>query len=276
MHVKPFVVLAVAGWAAASTATAAASPPDNDAFADAAGLEVGHELTGSLTEATVELGEAGGALNGGPFHTVWFRYRARHTARVTVDTGGSGADTVLSAYAGHELSTLKPIASDDDSSPSGNLGSTIRFRARRGHVYRIAVDSFYSDPAPDDYKVWLSDGSVAGKGVTMTADPGQTVESVRSRGLYLRVTARRRVRVGIAFQVSRQVANELGLDKRVLGRAGGIVDYNQSLPCRDRTQPRGRRRSRGRAEPERHAAPEAAGHEGAEPGPHGPCHPLRS
>jgi hypothetical protein len=226
MHSKPFAVLAVATWAAAGAATAAAAPPTNDAFTDAARLPVGQEMTGSLAEATVELGEPGG----GPLHSVWFRYRAKHTARVTVDTGGSGAWTALNSYTGSSLSELKPVASDFGSSPSGT-GSTIRFKARRGHVYRIAVDSYDAQPDPADYKIWLSDGSIKGKGVTMAVDPGQTVESVRAHGLHLRVEARRRVRVGIAFRVSRHVAHRLGLGKRVLGRAGGIVDYNQSLPA---------------------------------------------
>lgn len=225
MRSKPFAVLAVATWAAAGAATASAAPPDNDAFAHAAKLPVGQELSGSLAEATAELGEPAG-----PPHTVWFRYRAAHTARVTVDTGGSGAYTVLAAYTGSELSKLKQIAVDSWSSPTGP-GATVRFKAKRGHVYRISIGTDYAAPDPTDYKVWLSDGSIKGKGVTLAVDPGQTVDSLRSDGLHARVEARRRVGVAIALRVSRHVARHLGLASRVIGRAGGPVDYGQALPA---------------------------------------------
>src|SRR4051812_13950445 len=223
MRSKPFAVLAVATWAAAGAATASANPPDNDAFGHPARLPVGHEVSGSLADATVELGEPAG-----PPHTVWFRYRAAHTAQVTVDTGGSGAWTELRAYTGAELAKLEQIAEDAGSSPTGS-GSTVRFKAKRGHVYRISVGTDYAAPSPTDYKIWLSDGSIKGKGVTMAVDAGQTVDSVRSDGLHLRVQARRRVRVGLALRVSRHVARHLGLRTRVLGRASGPADYGQSL-----------------------------------------------
>jgi hypothetical protein len=225
MRSKPFAVLAVATWAAAGAATASAAPPDNDAFSHPTRLPVGEELSGSLAEATAELGEPSG-----PSHTVWFRYRAAHDAPITVDTGGSGAFTFLAAYTGSELNKLKEVASDGGSSPTG-MGSTVRFKAKRGHVYRIAVGTYDSSPSPTDYKVWLSDGSIKGKGVTLAVDAGQTVDSVRSGGLHARVDARRRVRVTLALRVSRHVARQLGLHTRVLGRTSGPVDYGQSLPA---------------------------------------------
>jgi hypothetical protein len=223
MRSKPFAVLAVATWAATGAATAVAAPPDNDAFSHAAKLPVGQELSGSLAEATAELGEPSG-----PDHTVWFRYRAAHTTRVTVDTGGSGAWNMLGVYTGNELAKLKLVGSDSWSSPTGP-GATVRFDAKRGRVYRISIGTFYEAPDPTDYKVWLSDGSIKGKGVTMAVDPGQTVDSVRANGLGLRVESRRRVRVGLALRVSKHVARQLGLGSRVLGRASGPVDYGQSL-----------------------------------------------
>jgi hypothetical protein len=225
MRSTPFVALAVATWAAAGAATASAAPPDNDNFAHPTRLPVGQELSGSLGEATVELGEAAG-----PLHTVWFRYRAAHDAPITVDTGGSAAWTVLAAYTGSELDKLHQIALDGGSSPTG-MGSTVRFKAKRGHVYRISVGNYDSQPNPDGYKIWLSDGSVGGKGVTMAIDAGQTVDSLVSDGLHARVEARRRVRVSLALRVSRHVARHLGLSTRVIGRASGPVDYGQSLPA---------------------------------------------
>jgi len=229
MRSKSIAVFAAVAWTAGGAATAAAAaPPANDAFADATRLVVGQEFSGSLAGATVELGESRDSY-GNPQHTVWFRYRAPATTRVTVDTGGSAAETILRVYRGGKLSKLKLIGVNGWSSPTGP-GAVVRFKARRGRVYRISIGSPYADePDPADYKLWLSDGSVKGKGIAMTADPGQTVESVRAHGMKLHVSARRAVRVGVALRVSRSVADQLGLTTRVLGRVEGKVDYNQAL-----------------------------------------------
>jgi hypothetical protein len=138
-------------------------------------------------------------------------------------------DTLLAAYTGSDVADLHLIASDDDSSPSGNLGSTIRFDARRGRTYRIAVDSYGSDPGTGAFKLWLSDGGIKGKGVALAVDPGQSVDSVRSHGLRTTITARRRVPMAVALRVSRATARKLGLHSRLLGRTRGRIDYNQSL-----------------------------------------------
>jgi hypothetical protein len=207
---------------------ALAAPPSNDAFADAQKLPVGEEISGVLAEATAELGEPAHGTTG-PHHTVWFRYHSPRDAKLTIDTGGSEVDTLLAAYTGNDVSDLHQIAADDDSSPSGNLGSTIRFNARRGRTYRIAVDSFGGDPGSGAFKVWLSDGGIKGKGVALAVDPGQTVDGVRSHGVRLTITARRRVPMAVALRVSRATAHDLGLHTRLLGRTRGRIDYNQAL-----------------------------------------------
>lgn len=223
-----FGALALAGATLAGAAPAMAAPPANDDFAAAQRVGIGVEYSGSLAEATPELGEPAHSRYG-PVRSVWFRYRAPRSGRLTIDTGGSEFDTVLAVYRGSDPSNLHLVAADDDGSPSGNFGSTVRFKTKRGRVYRIAVDTFFDDQESYAFKLWLSDGGIKGKGVAMTVDPGQTVEAVRAHGLHLNVSARRKVKTDLALRVSRRTARRLGLEGRVLGRVSGPVDYGQSL-----------------------------------------------
>jgi hypothetical protein len=227
MRVKTLGTVTVATAFAATATPALAAPPTNDALADAQKVKIGHEYGGVATEATAELGEPEhGPL--GSFHSVWFRFRAPRSGPLTIDTGGSEFDTVLAVYTGRDASHLRLVKKDDDGSPSRDLGSTVRFKTKRGRVYRIAIDSYYAE-VTGAYKLWLSDGGIKGKGVTMAVDPGQTVDSVRSHGLRLHVSARRRVPMAVKLRVSRRTADELGLDSRTIGRTAGPIDYGQSL-----------------------------------------------
>jgi len=223
---------------------AAAAPPANDSFASAQQIRVPGSVTGSIAEATGELGEPRHAGRG-PNHSVWFRFRARRTGRLTIDTGGSRFDTTLAAYTGSDLSSLRRIASDDDSSPSGELGSTIRFTARAGETYHIAVDSYSPQPQAVEFSLYVSDGSIRGKGIALEVEPGQTVSGVRDRGLRLVVSARRRSSVVIELRVTRRVARRLGVPSVVLGRLRGRIDYNQRRPGTVSLTPAARRALRG-------------------------------
>jgi hypothetical protein len=224
MRVKTLGLL-TATCTVAAAAPARAAPPANDNFADAQRVGIGVEYSGSLAEATAELGEP--QHNGfSPRQSVWFRYRAPRSGPLTIDTGGSEADTILAVYAGSDLSKLHKVGSATWS-PTGN-GAVVRFKTRRHRVYRIALDAAGTGPT-QTYKLWLSDGGIKGKGVAMAVDPGQTVESVRSHGLHVDVSARRRIGAALALRVSRGTAHRLGLKSRVIGRASGPVDYGQSL-----------------------------------------------
>jgi hypothetical protein len=217
---KTFALAAVAFLAIASPAIAA--PPPNDNFADAMKVGVGQEYGGDLAEATPELGEP--AHNGQPANkSVWFRYRSPRKADLTIDASDDGTYGYLGVYTGNDLSNLKRVAND------GNYDMVLRFKARKGVTYRIAIDTWISGPGPIGYKLWLSDGGIKGKGVAMTVDPGQTVASVRAHGLRLHVTARRKVGMAIALRVNRATARRLGLHSRVLGRTRGTIDYGQAV-----------------------------------------------
>jgi hypothetical protein len=57
---------------------------------------------------------------------------------VTIDTAGSGFDTVLAVYTGSAVDMLIPVASDDNSGPTNS--SRLTFNALSNQIYRIAVD----------------------------------------------------------------------------------------------------------------------------------------
>ncbi len=195
--------------------------PANDAFDDAMTLAAaGGSHTGNLADATTEFGEEDGE------HTVWYRVRAPRTGRLWVR--GSGC-AQIAVYEGRAIDSLELVES----------GRFLRFDARRGRVYRIAVDCGF--PGYGDYGIRVSDGSVAGEGISVAVAPDQTLESVRSRGLRLSVSAQSRARVALELRVSRSLARSLGLRDRVIGRASGRVDGGRSLTAAIRLTRRARR-----------------------------------
>lgn len=113
-------------------------PPANDNFRAARTIaRVRGRTSGSNVLATREEREP--AHYGRAHESVWYRWRAPRTGRTLFTTRGSRFDTVLAAYVGPRLGRLRRLASSDD---AVGLASTIRFRAVRGVVYRIAVDGF--------------------------------------------------------------------------------------------------------------------------------------
>ena len=113
--------------------------PENDDFAAAATLSATvRERRGSTAAATAESGEPAHGP-GGPGRSVWARYVATASGRVTFGTCGSDFDTVLAAYTGASLQTLTKVASDDDGGCSADT-SRMSFDAVAGETYWIAVD----------------------------------------------------------------------------------------------------------------------------------------
>jgi hypothetical protein len=96
---------------------------------------------GTNRGATAEFGEPIHAgVDGGK--SVWWRWRAPLRGVVTFTTIGSNFDTVLAVYTRGRIERLREIASNDDGPGGLGLQSLVTFEARRGQVYRIAVDGF--------------------------------------------------------------------------------------------------------------------------------------
>ena len=187
--------------------------PANDAFADAKTIRIPGKYRGNAADATAELGE-----DESHSHSLWYRIKPRRTGKLTIDMVRGYCGGSMKLYTGRRLTSLRKIGD----------GPPIRLMARRGRVYHLAVDCY--SPSLGDFIVVLSDGSIKGKGVKLAVTEGQTVDSVRARGLRMTVTAERRVGVGIELKVSRATARRLGLQSTVLGTARGPVDYRRSLP----------------------------------------------
>ncbi len=78
-------------------------------------------------------GDAGGA-------SVWFKWTAPRTGPVSIDTCGSGFDTLLAVYTGSPVNALSSVASNDDAGGRCGTNSKVGFAATANAVYRIAVD----------------------------------------------------------------------------------------------------------------------------------------
>lgn len=112
----------------------------NDAFANATPL---NGASGSVKVknriATLEVGEPVHAgVTGG--RSVWWRWIATSSGRVTIHTRGSSVNTLLAVYTGSDVQSLVPIAQNDDDA-SGTGTSSVSFQALAGTEYRIAADA---------------------------------------------------------------------------------------------------------------------------------------
>jgi hypothetical protein len=120
-----------------------AAPPANDNFANAEELTgTADTATGTNVEATGETGEPENQAGVDPGKTVWYRWTAPDDLDVSVDTCGSGYDTVMAVFEGATLATLDHIVENDDSLNCPTQ-SELTFEAEQGTTYSIVVDGFW-------------------------------------------------------------------------------------------------------------------------------------
>jgi len=117
----------------------AADRPANDAFANASVL-TGSSGTafGHNTLATKEAGEPSHAGNAGG-KSLWWSWTAPAAGQLSLDTHGSGFDTLLAVYTGTAVDALSAQASNDD---DGSVGGTsgLLLQVQSGVAYHIALD----------------------------------------------------------------------------------------------------------------------------------------
>lgn len=118
---------------------AAQGSPDNDPFAAArvASGESGQD-SGWNWNASKENGEPEHAGNSGGA-SVWWQWTASESGTLTLDTHGSGLDTVLAVYTGTDLASLTSIGGNDDDGVAGGV-SGLTLSCAAGQTYHIAVD----------------------------------------------------------------------------------------------------------------------------------------
>ncbi|MCX6873712.1 MAG: hypothetical protein NTW21_07875 [Verrucomicrobia bacterium] len=131
----------------AGTATSASSftvqtppPVANDNFADGQ-VVTGSSgtVTGSTSNATKQVGEPNHGGNTGG-RSIWYRWTATSNGIITIDTNGSGFDTLLGVYTGNAVNSLTTLADDDDS--GGGLASRVQLSVVIGTTYHVAVDGY--------------------------------------------------------------------------------------------------------------------------------------
>ena len=114
--------------------------PDNDSFKNALTIPPGQSRVWDDNRgASDEVGEPHHVGNRGG-KSVWWTWTAPVDGTVVIDTVGSGIDTVLALYTGDALGELILVGEDDNR--SGERASLVKFTARGGTAYRIAVDGY--------------------------------------------------------------------------------------------------------------------------------------
>lgn len=117
---------------------AAQGAPSNDTFASASTLTgLAGQNTGWNLNATKETGEPSPAGNSGK--SIWWNWTAPASGILSLDTHGSGFDTLLVLYTGVSVAELTTISSNDNDSSPGNA-SGLSATVSAGTTYRIAVD----------------------------------------------------------------------------------------------------------------------------------------
>ena len=111
----------------------------SDSFSSASGIRgASGQATGSNAGASKEVDEPDHAGNSGGA-SLWWRWTAPASGTVTIDTAGSDFDTLLAVYTGGGVDALTAVASSDDAI---GFQSEVRFTARQGVVYHVAVDGY--------------------------------------------------------------------------------------------------------------------------------------
>jgi hypothetical protein len=170
--------------------------------------------------ATRELGEPRAGDAGGG--SVWYSYRTGRRQRITLDTTNSDFDTIVGVFTG-DLGSMHRVAVNDDVNED-ETRSQLTFTALPRRTYWILVDG-YQD-ARGRFELGLSDGSIAGVGVTLARPTVTDLATVLERGLRTTVGCRRTCRLELQVRVSPTTARRIGLPRsarRVLARTTGSL-----------------------------------------------------
>lgn len=115
-------------------------PKANDDFVNNLPLEVcSPQIVSDNYFCTKEAGEPAHAGNVGG-SSIWYRWTAPGSGRVTINTIGSDFDTLLAVYRGLSVNALTLVAANNDIAIGTNKQSSVTFDAVAGVMYMIAVD----------------------------------------------------------------------------------------------------------------------------------------
>ena len=220
-------------------------PPLNDNF-DSAQTLAGCSGTAGGTNvfATQEANEPNHSPDGNGGHrSVWYTWQAPATGTATIDTFGTGFDTVLGVYTGNSI-PLSVVGKDDD---TVERTSRVQFAATAGTVYRIAVDGYNNSNSGGDsgpIQINFSETNCAASSVFLSAQNYTVNESANS----LTVDVTRNGSTGAAATVNFAtsdnagltnctVANGIASERCDYGSAAGILQFGPGEATKSFTIP---------------------------------------
>ena len=112
--------------------------PANDHFINAQVISgPAGSVTGTNVGASKEAGEPNHANTDGT-RSIWYRWTAPSTNKISITTAGSNFDTSLAVYTGAGVNALSLVVSNDDFASDST--SSVTFSPAAGTTYSIAVD----------------------------------------------------------------------------------------------------------------------------------------
>jgi hypothetical protein len=179
-----YLTLETIGWDLVGGAPIPGPPPAppapaNDNFANAQALTgCSGSATGTNVGATKQFGEPNNPVSTGSTKSVWYQWQAPATNTVTIDTIGSGFDTIIGVYTGSSLNGLSIVASNDDNEDPNTteheVTSSVNFTATQGTTYWIAINGYNNGGTGGDIGSiklnWAQTGCVQGTTTLLTED----------------------------------------------------------------------------------------------------------
>lgn len=117
---------------------AAQGAPINDSFGISLMAGASGQATGWNLNASKQVGEPDHAGVGGG-RSIWWNWVAPADGSLSLDSHGSGFDTLLALYTGNGVAALTMIAGNDDDGSAGHA-SGLSVPVLAGTYYRVAVD----------------------------------------------------------------------------------------------------------------------------------------
>ena len=118
----------------------AAATPINDMFVNRSSITGSSgSISGTALLASKELDEPNIAGNPGG-QSLWWKWTAPQSGQLSLNTNGSGFDSLLAVYTGNQLSSLNSIASKDNTGSLGSLQEDLVIEVTGGTEYEISLD----------------------------------------------------------------------------------------------------------------------------------------
>jgi uncharacterized repeat protein (TIGR01451 family) len=154
-----------------------ASRPANDAFSNRFALNGNSgSANGISLLATKETGEPVHANNSGG-HSVWWKLIPVATGQLSLDTHGSGFDTLLAAYTGKSVGSLTSIVSNDNDG-SVNSTSSMVLQVQLGKEYEFAIDGVNSASGTIAINWNLNTTAAANLSISLTGSPTGAIGNI--------------------------------------------------------------------------------------------------